>query len=67
MDPSLIKACLVDGETTKEFEITDENECIERDLLTRIYQDADGNPIPGYAPVTQILNAVLLTPDSCCM
>ena len=63
MDPDLIKACLVDGGTTKEFEITDENECIERDLLTRMYQDADGNPIPGYAPFTQITNAVLLSAD----
>lgn len=66
-DLNLLRACLDTGVASKEFEITDENECLERDLLTRIYLDGDGNPIPGYSPVTEITNVELLSADDCCM
>ena len=31
-----------------------------------MYEDADGNAIPGYADFTEITNVVILPPDDCC-
>ena len=46
--------------------MTDLNECIERDVLPKMYQDAKGSAIPGYADFIEITSTVILAADECC-
>ena len=66
-DSDLIKACIVDGIPYVEYELTDENECVDRRVTPKMYQDADGNAIPGYADFTEVTSVAILPPDDCCM
>ena len=67
-DPYLIRACIADGGATSlEYELTDHNECIEREVTTKMYQDADMNAIPGYADFTEVTSVTILSADACCM
>ena len=63
----LIQACLVhDGQTEKQLELTDMNECIERDVQHMKYQLSDGVPVDGYSPIVQIKSTQIVDNDVCC-
>ena len=66
MSADLIMACIRDGVLNTEFEMTDENECIDREVRTKMYRDADGNAIPGYYDFTEVESTRLMSPDECC-
>ena len=42
------------------------NECIDRTITPKMYQDADMNPIPGYADFTEVTSSQILSADACC-
>ena len=42
------------------------NECLQRDVQPMRYAQADGSSVPGYSPIRQTLNAVVVSNDVCC-
>ena len=45
-DSDLIQACIVNGTSYDEYELTYyPNECIKKDITTKMYRDAEMNPI----------------------
>ena len=68
-DPDLVRACIVDaGSTDPEYELTDHNECIKREMIIKSYQDANSNKIPGYDDFTEVAEdgATIISADDCC-
>ena len=63
----MIQACLVpDGQTKTVLVYDDTNECIEREMQTMKYQQADGAPIYGYSPIEKIVSSQVVDNDVCC-
>ena len=42
------------------------NECLQRDVQPMRYAQADGSSVPGYSPIRQTLNTVVVSNDVCC-
>ena len=63
----LIQACLEpDGDEEEMLELNENGECIQRDVQPMRYAQADGSPVPGYAPFDDVLNAEIVSGDICC-
>ena len=63
----LIQACLEpDGDEEEMLELNEEGECIERQIQPMRYAQADGSPVPGYAPFDDVLEAQIVSDDVCC-
>ena len=65
-DSDLIQACIVNGDSKNEYDLTDMNECIFREVTPKMYQDLDGNPILGYTDFTEVTASAILEADVCC-